>query len=67
METEYLLKHSEELSKKYFGKCIAVVKDEMVAIGVDRMDAYKEAKKKHPGEKIAIFYVPTKDETVPLL
>lgn len=55
MEMEYLLKHSEELSKKYSGRCIAVVKDEVVAIGRDRIEAYKEAKKKHPHKKLPFF------------
>lgn len=66
METEYLLEHSEELSK-YAGRCIAVVKRELVAEGEDRLEAYKAAKKKYPKEKIAVFYIPTEEETVPLL
>jgi len=66
MEMEYLLRHSDELSK-YFGKCVAIVKDELVAVGGDRLVAYKKAKQKYPKEKIAIFYIPTEEETVPLL
>jgi len=66
METEYLLKHSEELSK-YFGKCVAIVRDELVAVGRDRVEAYEKAKQKYPKEKIAVFYIPTEEETVPLL
>lgn len=66
MEMEYLLRHSDELSK-YFGKCVAIVKDELVAVGGDRLDAYEKAKQKYPKEKIAIFYIPTEEETVPLL
>jgi hypothetical protein len=65
-QIEYLFKHSEELSK-YAGRCIAVVDRELVAEGKNRLEAYKEAKKKHPKEKIAIFYIPTEEETVPLL
>ena len=66
METEYLLRHSGELSK-YLGKCIAIVRDELVAVGRDRREAYEKAKQKYPKEKIAIFYIPTEEETVPLL
>jgi len=66
MEMGYLLRHSEELPK-YFGKCVAIVKDELVAVGKDRVEAYKKAKQKYPKEKIAIFYIPAEEETVPLL
>lgn len=66
METEYLLKHSEELSK-YRGKCVSIVKGKLVAIGRDRLEAYQKARREYPKEKIAIFYIPTEDEMVPLL
>ncbi len=39
MEMEYLLRHSKELSM-YFGKCIAIVRDELVAAGKDRLEVY---------------------------
>ena len=65
---EFLLKHSQELSKKYAGKYIAVVGDKVVVV-VSRsaVQAYKEAKKKDPKEEIGIFYMPTGEETVTLL
>lgn len=66
MEMDYLFRHSEELSK-YLGKCVAIVRDELVAVGRDRTEAYEKAKQKYPKQKIAIFYIPTKEETVPLL
>jgi len=64
---EFLLKHSNELSKKYAGKYIAVVGDRVVAASRSAVQAYKEAKKKFPKEEIAIFYMPTEEETVTLL
>ncbi|RLI73955.1 hypothetical protein DRO97_06565 [Archaeoglobales archaeon] len=64
---EFLLKYSQELSKKYAGKYIAVVKDEVVAVSRSAVQAYKEAKKKYPEEEIGIFYMPTEEETVTLL
>ncbi len=68
METhEFLLKHSQEWSRKYPGKCIAVVGDELVAVGRDRVEVYKKAKKKYPKGKISISYIPTEEETVTLL
>ncbi len=64
---EFLLKHSQELSKKYAGKYIAVVGDKVVAVSRSAVQAYKEAKKKYPKEEIGIFYMPTEEETVTLL
>lgn len=68
MEMEgFLLKHSQEFSKKYPGKYIAIVKDEVVAASRSAIHAYKEAKKKSPKEEIGIFYMPREEETVTLL
>ena len=64
---EYLLKHSQELSEEYPGKYIAVVRDRVVAASRSAMVAFKEAKKKFPEGEIAIFYMPTDEETVTLL
>lgn len=64
---EFLLKHSQEWSKRYPGKCIAIVGDKLVAIGRDRIEVYQKAKKKYPKEEISISYIPTPEETVTLL
>jgi len=64
---EYLLKHSQEFSEKYPGKYIAVVKERVVAASRSAMVAFKEAKEKFPKGEIAIFYMPTDEETVTLL
>jgi len=64
---EYLLKHSQKLSEKYPGKYIAVVRDKVVAVSRSAMVVFKEAKKKFPEGEIAIFYMPTDEETVTLL
>jgi ABC-type sugar transport system substrate-binding protein len=60
--SEYLAKHSQELARKYPGKCIAVVGDKVVASGRDRIEAYEKAIKEYPKEKMGIFYVPQKSE-----
>jgi len=44
-----------------------MVKGKIVAIGDDRVKAYEEARREYPKEKIAIFYIPTEEEVVPLL
>ena len=68
METhEYLLKHSQEWSEKYPGKYIAVVRDKVVAVSRSALVAFKDAKTRFPGGDIAIFYMPTDEETVTLL
>jgi len=64
---EYLLKHSQELSEKYPGKYIAVVRDSVVAASRSAIVVFKEAKEKFPEGEIAIFYMPTDEETVTLL
>ncbi len=64
---EYLLKHSQKLSEEYPGKYIAVVRDKVVAASRSAMVAFKEAKEKYPKGEIAIFYMPTDEETVTLL
>jgi len=64
---DYLLKHSQEWSEKYPGKYIAVVRDKVVAASRSALFAFKEAKTKFPKGDIAIFYMPTDEETVTLL
>ena len=64
---EFLLKHSQEWSKKYPGKYLAVIGDKLVAINKSANKAFKEAKKKFPDEEVCIEYIPTKKETITLL
>ncbi|NQE44792.1 hypothetical protein C5S31_02055 [ANME-1 cluster archaeon GoMg2] len=64
---EYLLKHSQKLSEEYPGKYVAVVSDRVIAASRSAMVAFKEAKKKFPEGEIAIFYMPTDEETMTLL
>jgi len=64
---EFLLKHSQEWSEKYPGKCIAIVDCKLVAIGHDELEVFKETKRKYPDKEISITYLPTDDEVVTLL
>lgn len=64
---EYLLKHSQELSKKYSGKYIAIVDGKVTAVSRSAVQAYKEAKRRFPNKEIGIFYMPTEEETMVLL
>ena len=64
---EFLLKHSKELSEKYFGKYIAIAEDQIAAVSESRTEAYNKAKKLFPSKKISLVYMPTDEETVTLL
>ncbi len=63
----FLKKHSEELSRKYSGKYIAVIDENVVAADISPALAFKIAKEKSGGKEIAIFYMATDEEMVTLL
>lgn len=64
---DFLVKHSQDLSKKYPGKYIAIVENKLVAVSDNEVEAFKSAKKKHPSKLVSLSYVPRKDELVTLL
>ena len=66
-EHEWFVKHSDELSKKYPGKYLAIIGETIAAIGATASEAFKLAKEKNPDKKVSIAYVPTAEETVTLL
>lgn len=56
----YLSIHSRRFSRKYAGKCVAVVDDAVVAVGKNRLEVYKKAIKDIPKNKpLGVYYVPT--------
>jgi len=59
---EFLLKHSQELSKKYPGKYLAIVDSEIAGISSSSHEAFKKAKAKYPDKKVHISYMPTPEE-----
>lgn len=67
MQREFLLEHSQELSKKYAGKYIAVVDNKMIAVGNSNLEVFKKAKEIYPKKMVSISYIPRKDELVTLL
>ena len=67
MEKDFLSEHSQDLSKKYPGKYIAVVDNKLVSIGWNEVEVFKSAKKKYPKKMVSISYIPRKDELVTLL
>ena len=64
---DFLVEHSQELSKKHPGKYIAVVENKLVAIGGSNLEVFKKAKGQYPSKLISIAYIPRKDELVTLL
>lgn len=64
---DFLVEHSQEFSKKYPGKYIAVVDNKLVAIGSSNLEVFKKAKEQHPKRMVSISYIPRKDELVTLL
>lgn len=67
MAGDFLLKHSQELSKKYPGRYIAVVENKLVSVNSSEVVAFREAKKKYPNKLVSLSYIPRKDELVTLL
>lgn len=63
----YLRRHSEELSRKYPGKYIAIIDGNVVAADRSPLAAFNKAKKKAPNKEIGIFYMATDEEMVTLL
>lgn len=63
----YLQEHSEELSRKYPGKYVAVVDGKIVTVASSAAIAYKKAKEQAGSKEIAIFYISSDEERVILI
>ncbi len=62
----YLKRHSEELSRKYPGKYVAIVDENVVAVDHSPLIAFNKAKSIAGDREIAVFYMATDEETVAL-
>ena len=67
VQKDFLFNHSQELSKEYPGKYIAVVDNKLVSISSSEVEAFREAKNKYPNKLISLSYIPRKDKLVTLL
>lgn len=65
--TDYIIEHFEELVYKHGGRYIAVVDEEIIAIGDHPKDVENEALKKYPDRIPSVMKVPTEDDIVCLL
>ena len=61
---EWYIENPEEL-KKYAGKHIAIIEDEVTGVGNSAKEAYEITKRKHPKESPLLVYIP-KGETLVL-
>lgn len=53
--------------KKFVGKCVAVVEGHIVASGMTHLEAYRNAKKLYPRQRVMLSYIPKKNETLTFL
>jgi hypothetical protein len=65
-ELTFYITNAEEINKKYSGKHIAIVDNQVVASGTDPKKVWEQAKKKYPNKKPVLAYVP-KEETLVLI
>jgi hypothetical protein len=63
----WLAEHFEELVTKYPKKSIAVVNDEIIAIGNDEKELDRMAREKYPEAVPFIFTVPSEEDLTCLL
>lgn len=67
-KASYLSIHSKELSRKYAGRCIAIVDNKVVAVGKNRLEVYRKAIKDIPKNKpLGVYYVPTDKDFLTVL
>ncbi|HLC88482.1 MAG TPA: DUF5678 domain-containing protein [Candidatus Nanoarchaeia archaeon] len=56
-----------QIPSQYTGKYLALVDEEIVAVGNSYLEVFKNAKKTHPTKLISLDYAPTKREVVTFL
>lgn len=64
---DWLAKHFEEIVDEYAGKSIAVVNDEIVAVGDNEKEVDRFARDRYPQANPFVFTVPSEEDLVCLL
>ena len=64
---EWLAEQSGEWSKKYQGKCLAIVDCQVVAVKDTMEAAFKVFNEKYPDKTPFVWYVPKKEEIEEIL
>jgi hypoxanthine-guanine phosphoribosyltransferase len=63
-ELDFYVADADKINKKYSGKHIAIVDDEVVASGIDPKEVWEKAKKKYPNKQPVLALVPKEDALV---
>ena len=63
----WIVEHFSELVDKYAGKAIAVVNEQLVAVGDSEVDVELIAKEKYPGRIPSVLTVPREEDMACLL
>ncbi|MGA2387287.1 MAG: DUF5678 domain-containing protein [Candidatus Bathyarchaeia archaeon] len=63
-ELTFYVAEADEINKKYSGKHIAIVDDQVVASGDDPKVVWEQAKKKYPRKRPVLAFVPKEDTLV---
>jgi orotate phosphoribosyltransferase-like protein len=63
-ELTFYIKDAAEINKKYSGKHIAIVDNQVVASGSDPKEVWEQAKKKYPKKEPVLAFVPKEDTLV---
>jgi hypothetical protein len=63
----WIVEHFSELVTKYAGKAIAVVNEQLVAVGENEVDVESIAKEKYPGKIPSVLTVPREEDMACLL
>jgi len=64
---EWLSEQSKDWSKKYQGKCLAIVDCQVVAVEDTREAAFKVFDEKYPDKTPFVWYIPKKEEIEEIL
>ena len=63
----WIVEHFSELVTKYAGKAIAVVNEQLVAVGENELDVELIAKEKYPDKIPSVLTVPREEDMAYLL
>jgi len=63
----WIVEHFSELVTKYAGKAIAVVNEQLVAVGENELDVELIAKEKYPDKIPSVLTVPREEDMACLL
>ncbi len=63
-EFQFYVSKSPEINRRYAGKHVAIIGDQVVVSGKRPLDVWNRAKKSHPKSKPLLAYVPKHDTLV---